>query len=285
MKIAFGRHVLSSHIFISICATIAYTQSYILSSGQLPEYSKPVMTGLMTFLFYQAHSVFDRMMQNSNNTTGHNSQFNPILSTIAITVLLILLFANFRHSQQFDYILLFICTLICASYLLPIPIIHKRLRDIWYLKIFLITFCWVAITSVWPLLSTPPELFVSNFHNFLLVAERSLLIFTLCLLFDIRDISIDNQQGTKTIALKIGVNNTKHFATILFALFLLIKTLVIYFSEISNFSILGLLVLGVIGLNIIRSTTLTKPSIFYSGYVDGIILLDGLLVLFTYCNM
>lgn len=283
MKIALDRYFLNSHIFIAICAAIAYTQSFILSAGQSPDYSKPIITGLLTFIFYQAHSVFDRMVQNSNNTTGHNSQLNPILSIFAITVLSIVFFLNFRHFNTFDYILLFTCALICASYLLPIPILHKRFRDIWYFKIFLITFCWVAITSIWPLLSTPPELHVSNFLNFLLVAERSLLIFTLCLLFDIRDVSIDSQQGTKTIALKMGVQNTKRLATILFALFLPIKALVIYFSGISNYTILGLLVFGVLGVKIIRSTTLAKPSLFYSGCVDGLILLDGLFVLFSYC--
>jgi 4-hydroxybenzoate polyprenyltransferase len=103
------------------------------------------------------------------------------------------------------------------SYFLPVlPFKNvKRLRDIGWLKISVLTAVWTMATSMLPIiylrqsiLSFPLEIFM-----------RMAFIFSLCMLFDLRDLQKDAQNNITTLALKLGLRNSYHliyFALLVF---------------------------------------------------------------------
>jgi 4-hydroxybenzoate polyprenyltransferase len=84
-----------------------------------------------------------------------------------------------------------------------------KLREIPYLKIFLITSIWSVSTILLPVIQAGNE--ILNTNVIFLFAERFLFIFSIAIQFDIRDMQADRRAGLKTIPLLIG----QHKATIL----------------------------------------------------------------------
>ena len=79
---------------------------------------------------------------------------------------------------------------------------HFILREIPYLKIFLITSIWSVSTILLPVIQAEEE--ILNTQVLLLFAERFLFIFSIAIQFDIRDMQSDRRARLKTIPLLIG---------------------------------------------------------------------------------
>ncbi len=77
-------------------------------------------------------------------------------------------------------------------YLIPLYPGGPRLRDLPYLKVVWVALAWTFMTDLFPAFSIharPPEVFL-----------RFGFILAIALLFDVRDISLDRRQGTRTLA-------------------------------------------------------------------------------------
>ena len=103
------------------------------------------------------------------------------------------------------------------SYFLPVlPFRNKkRLRDIGWLKILVLTGVWTIATSVLPIVYWQKAPAMYPFEILL----RFVLVFILCLLFDLRDMRPDLKNNIYTLPNTIGVENTYRLVFITLGLF------------------------------------------------------------------
>lgn len=168
--------------------------------------------------------------------------------------------------------------LLAAGYVLPVLFGRKRLRDLSYLKIFLIALVWVWLTVYLP----AAEHHLSfNIPMYLMCLERFFFVFAITLPFDIRDLQIDAYTKVKTLPARLGLKPTIVLAglLLLFAMFFILLNV--------RLSVYGPLVAGALGLSLLISFALIyysgriRSDYYYTGLLDGAMPLQFVLIWLT----
>lgn len=169
--------------------------------------------------------------------------------------------------QKSQILVLLIPGALSLLYVLPVFKNGKRLRDLHFLKIFIIAFVWAGLTVLLPAaVDTLPKV---NSVLITLFVERFIYIFAITLPFDIRDEEVDKITGVKTIAARLGSRYTLYLC---FALLVISTLLNVYLSYLgvgfrgtptiyfaTNAITMGLIILA------LRK----KHDWFYTGGIDG----------------
>jgi 4-hydroxybenzoate polyprenyltransferase len=240
-----------------------------------------VMVFLATYLVYNLTRLvllqFYKMPLEHSNDQWVNRY--PTLFYIAFTTALVVLVltAFLIHIRYILYLIPLL--LIVVLYALPfLKIKNFNLRQIPFLKIALIMSVWACITALFPLLQL--NLIWPWWVICLIAGERLALIGALALLFDIRDMQADNTQGLKTIPLHLGESRTLKLSNV-FAFVFFICSVVLYGQfklwYLIPMACLTLLMLVVV----INYKPLKKHNKYYDLYLDGILLMHGLLILIS----
>ena len=103
---------------------------------------------------------------------------------------------------------------------------QKNLREISYLKIFIVAGVWSGVTTLIPLLANGHEI---DTTSILFSIQRLLFVIVLILPFEIRDMELDFKD-ISTLPQKIGIQQTKKFG---FALLLFVLTLEFLITDLS----------------------------------------------------
>lgn len=101
--------------------------------------------------------------------------------------------------------------LLALLYVIPLWKTRRRwirLRDVPYLKIFMVAATWSFVTVVYPFLATDP-LWLPGPQEALTILHRFLFIFAITLPFDIRDREHDRQSGVVTFVSLVGTGRVK----------------------------------------------------------------------------
>ncbi len=154
-----------------------------------------------------------------------------------------------------------------------------KLREIPYVKIFLIAFVWSASTILLPVIQAGEKIFETQV--ILLFAERFFFIFAIAIPFDIRDMHADKNAGLKTIPLLIDQNK----ALLLSYLSLSVSLLISFFHyRMQNnwFIIEALCISLIITYLFLKLNYFRNINRYYYQILDGTLLLQGLLVLGFY---
>ena len=160
-----------------------------------------------------------------------------------------------------------------SLYTLPFFPNKENARNWAGFKIYIVAICWVAVTLILPILNSgykiQPEIAI-------LILQRLLIIFSLILIFEIKDLKNDDPH-LKTVPQQIGVKNTKTLGFVLLVIFSGLE----FFN--SNFQILELqlnfLIAIVIGVFLFFSTE--NRSRYYTDFwVESIPIVWWLLFLF-----
>jgi 4-hydroxybenzoate polyprenyltransferase len=155
-----------------------------------------------------------------------------------------------------------------------------RFRRIPFLKIFLISFVWSVSTVLLPVIQSP-----DNFdwiHIALIFAERFFFIFAVAIPFDIRDMEADRRTGLKTIPLLLNENKALTLSYLSLLLFFVVS---IFHYQLRN----DWFIIGAFGISafstflFIRQKTFRRRWWYYSGILDGTILLQAILIVVFYC--
>jgi 4-hydroxybenzoate polyprenyltransferase len=149
----------------------------------------------------------------------------------------------------------------------------RPLRSFRGLKIFLIAYVWAATTAVLPALDLGKGLF--DFHVILLFFERALFIFAVTLPFDIRDYKSDTHSGVVTIPHVLGVRKAKWLA---YACTFVFMALSILHYNHENWMIAARMITGLATLLVIRYTDETRHEYYYTGLIDGLLIIQAVLV-------
>lgn len=154
-----------------------------------------------------------------------------------------------------------------------------RLREIPYLKIFLIAFVWASSTILLPIMQS--NTVFNKVDVTAMLAERFFFVFAITIPFDIRDMETDKQAGLKTIPILFNENTSTAIANLSLFIFFLIS---FFHYQIQNsWFIIGALSISTLTTFLfLNEKKIKKLNYFHYGILDGTMLLQGLLVLAFY---
>jgi len=160
--------------------------------------------------------------------------------------------------------------ILSALYVLPLMKGGKRIRDFNYIKIFLIGFVWAYIAYL-PLLGSDIGTTKLSLH----FLEKMIFIIAITIPFDIRDMDIDGAGGLATLPKVMGVNKSYMVSYFLLGVGLLLFALCHGMGS-RILLIAGLLYL--ITLMLVMISRGKKSDWYFSGLIDGSIILRGILI-------
>jgi hypothetical protein len=168
---------------------------------------------------------------------------------------------------------------LALGYVIPLGKNGKRLRDLHFLKIFLIALVWAWLTVWLPAAEQGRPLEPGLWRMGL---ERALFIFAITLPFDIRDMQIDRHTRVKTLPAALGVRPALALA---FAALLLMLAMV-WLNVHSGFYPSA--ALPALGISALLSAVLTgfanrvTHDYYFTGLIDGMMIVQfGLVAVFT----
>ena len=155
-----------------------------------------------------------------------------------------------------------------------------RLREIPYLKIFLIAFVWASSTLLLPLIHSGLEF--STVDTMLIFIERFFFVFSITIPFDIRDIQSDKQASLKTIPLLFS--EKKSYAISYFSLSLFLVVSIFHYTILfKSYSLAIAFGLSFIATFIcLYSKKIREMNYYHYGILDGTIIFQAVLVVFFY---
>lgn len=165
------------------------------------------------------------------------------------------------------------------GYALPVLPGGRRLRDLPYLKVFLVAGCWAVVTVVLPAMEYH---ILYNIPMWLMAIERMLYIFAFAIAFDIRDMEVDRQNEVHTLPARMGVEFSKmlscSFLCTMFFIVLLNHQLDAYAWQHVLALALSILFCAIL----IYFTTTARHDYYFIGLLDGLLLYP--LFLLWLCN-
>ena len=271
----FSDFILYSNIFISLCASAAAYQTYLVSGETNWTYVAFVFCS--TFVFYNGQRIF---LSKNYNTENSSERHKWILKNKKLLIVLcaVALLASIPLIINWSLKLIFIFgafSIIASFYFLP----KINLRAIPGVKAIYISLLWVFSTVVFPIMLVKQhETITSIFSSFYLfiILQRFFFILPLCIAFNIRDISVDKKTGVKTFPVIFGETKTK---IICFILLFLFCGFVPYPGSPTGVT---LIVSAIATAVLILFASEKRREYYYSFLLDGAILLQaGLVLIFS----
>ncbi len=180
----------------------------------------------------------------------------------------------FQLPVAMQWQLLFPC-LLSLAYVLPVFGGKKRLRDLHYIKIFLIAIAWAWITVLTPAAARAWALTVPTL---LMALERALFIFSITLPFDIRDLEVDAHTGVHTLPARFGPSRTRLLAAAALAGMLLCSWLNYRLDVYQGSTLAALSGSALLSYALIHFADRVEHDYYFSGALDGMMLLQFLMV-------
>lgn len=166
-------------------------------------------------------------------------------------------------------------SLISLGYVAPLPGGRRRLRDLGYIKIFLIAIAWSWITVLLPAL----ELGMGwSLPMVVMLLERACFIFAITLPFDIRDLEVDAFNRVRTLPALLGCRRTKALALACLLAMAALAGLNHHTDAYSAGAYTGILFSGMIAFVLIWFSDKVKHDYYFSGLIDGLMILQFVLV-------
>lgn len=254
------RFFIDSKLFISLCALcIAMATCHILVIPSPISILFFIFSS--TFLAYNIHIIFNI----------YRRKIDIIWLSIAafLWVASIVFYVLDCPRKEVPYISLLLAAVMLVYYL-PSKI---NFRSIPYLKSCTIAFAW-SVATVWlPIAAVEDPLF--TYDASLLFLERFLFVWSITIPFDIKDLQEDKQLGLVTLPMLYGLKKILIFAVVILCLHVLVTFVHYGWGRIFFVRVVTawyvLVVLQGIGRH--------RPKYYYTGAIDGSMLLQPLLTL------
>jgi 4-hydroxybenzoate polyprenyltransferase len=198
---------------------------------------------------------------------------------IPALIVIVTFFFFINKNSQWVLLMLGLFTL---AYSIPLIQIKKKfysLRDIPFLKIFLIAFVWSTSTVVLPALQT--NLTLRSADLLLIFIQRFLFVFVITMPFDIRDLDKDKLSGIKTIPMLLGIKKATNLSVLCLIIFIVLC--IAQYSDKKKF-VLAAMIISAFSTYLFMKLEKVKKSRYYHDFVlDGSLLLQAILVVLFYC--
>jgi 4-hydroxybenzoate polyprenyltransferase len=230
-----------------------------------------------TLLMYSVHRIVGLDKMESFKDKGRYSVIFVYKQHIIIYAFLagiacIFFYLNFESRIQ---VLLIGAILLSIAYVLPM-FGEKRLRDLNNIKIFIIALSWAYVVVSIPL----EYMGINGFetHTFLFI-EKAAFIFGLTIPFDIRDLEYDRFSQVETLPQKMGIEKSIYLA-IGFIILALGMAVFLYLIDIYSLAIFfGIILVYIITIALIWNSKSKSSDYYYSGILDGMIILYSMVLI------
>ncbi len=265
------------HFWIAAAALAMTVQTHLLLQGIWHWSALDGFIASGTLTIYALHRLVALRMLGE----GHQGRRFEIMKTyrwhiIAYAGIAAVISAYFYWQlPTFLKLSLLVPNLIALGYVLPL-LNGRRLRDLPYLKIFLIALAWAWITVIAPAQSAG----ITIDRSVLMMAlERACFIFAITIPFDIRDLFQDQEAAVSTLPGQWGILQAKYIA--LGSLFLMmILVFLNYWLGIYDLSVFFALIFSALTSGVfIWKATPEKHDYYFTGLLDGTMIIQLLLVL------
>ena len=264
-------------IYISICAVALCIETNLLLHLPLNPIHFYLFVFGATLVQYNMHYLFKTAaIANSRRLAWSlkNKKVHKILIAFGTALIVYSLFSF----QLQHFLILLVFGAIAFLYSFPfLPFTNKkRIKDFGLMKIVTLALLWTLVTVWFPV----SELNFQGISFELIFLRRFIFIFVLCLLFDIRDIEIDRKENIATLSVKLGVKKTYLLCYILIVIFILLSIIqFIYLPD--TVQLIAMLISAAATVITIEYSKKNNSDIIYLAYVDGMMLLQALLVIFA----
>lgn len=276
---------INSNIFISLAA-VSLTVETQVQLGMKPQLHPYIFLIFFATLFdYNLHRLITIITnKEALNTDKHiwvknNLQFFYWLVAVSVIGFL----CTVAIADKKVLITLAPIALLTVFYSIPIFKTTKgifRLREIPFLKIFLISFVWSATTVLLPLIQSGINYNKENVFAILL--ERFLFVFAITVPFDIRDMEVDAKGNLKTIPVILGKKKALIIANLLLFLFAILCW-VHYKTSSLIWLNYAFLLSAASTFYFINNNKIQAKKFYHYGILDGTLFLQGALVLIAFC--
>ncbi len=268
--------LLYSHLFVACCAVCISLLTSLLYTGQfeITEAHRFIFTS--TIGLYCIHRLVG--LHKVHNHLGENrfKIIKPFHWLLVGFILISLPFSGYIYFQ-FDAILqklLILPAILSIAYVIPIWG-NMRLRDISYIKLFIIALVWSFITVIIPVWESP--ILQNTQLVYLICLERFLFILAITLPFDIRDINVDKILKVKTLPMHFGIARAKYISYVCLVLAAITILIISNYLPINPGLIIGYFIGMIITLLLIRGVHEERSDYYFSGWMDGTMIIIFLL--------
>ncbi len=179
-------------------------------------------------------------------------------------------------------IFLFLPGILALGYAVPIKVPGLktiRFRELPFVKIFLVAWVWGTFTVGLPIVQQIGIKELVNTEFFLLFFSRSVFIFAITIPFDIRDLTYDSDKQIATLPSRFGIEKSKYFSVVLLFLFSAVTFLRFQFNFCNRAELAALVLSAISTAILVLMISKTRKELFYSGLIEGTMLIQWLLVL------
>lgn len=289
-----ARYVFFGNYFYGMCAVALSIESSLQRNYPLNSYLFYVFIFSLTVLYYTKAYISEKNTGTKNPRSQwywENRKF-VFFSQVALTVLAFIYPAyvlvehlSFLISMDaLTWLILLVFPFSATLYYgINHPLFSKlKLRNIGWLKPFLIGFVWAGLVTIYPFVMADVE----NKRNFrpdlpaiFLFIKNFMFITVLCIMFDIKDYAADHNRQLKTFVVKAGLRKT--IFTILIPLCILGLCSYLLYGSARGFSVARILI-NVIPFLLLIFVTYSlhrRKSIFYY-----LVVIDGLMLVKALCG-
>ncbi len=275
------KFLIQSNLFIAFAALGLTIQTQV-QLGMKPQWHPYLfIIFFATFFDYNLYRLvlirFKKVKSSEDNlhwANQHEGIFYILLAVFLIGFLVAVFMA-----KKIVLILLMPLAVLTILYSLPIPKLKNiffRLREIPFLKLFLIATVWSMSTVLLPVFQL--EKVIDNYHVIWMFIERFLFVMAITIPFDIRDIKVDKHANIKTIPVVFGELMAMKVANFTLLLFLVV-CLIHYTQQNSVAFILSFIVSSFITFFLLNNKALKLHPFYFYGWLDGSLLIQSVLVI------
>lgn len=253
--------IVYSNLWIALCASGFTLNTYLLLGEQVNELVISLVF-FSTFSVYNLQRIVKHYYQKNNFSDRHQWIYKNklIISFFVGITAIIALFLFFKVYTLLNFLLLLPFCLISVLYAFTLLPKNLALRDLPFLKVFIIAITWAASSVFLPSLQLD---LLPDYKLLILFLSNFIYIVALTIPFDIRDLALDNEK-TKTIPQVFGIKNSLYLS---FGLLGICAILALFINKPYLIIPIG------ISFYFIKQTKQEKHELFYSGILDGTILL------------
>ena len=267
------RTVVFGNLWVSFGAVCMYWSTVVLHHLSFSPFLSASIFGATLFI-YNYHRLFRKELIYKKQASARHDWILNNASLLRIFALLGMILAVAGFVPYLNSTLFFrFSPFILLALLYVIPVWKKgkkwlRLRDIPYLKIFLVSAVWAFVTVFLPFLAHDP-FWTPTLPEWLTTFQRFIFIFAITLPFDIRDLEHDRSNQVKTIASYLGVDAVKTVSRILLALVAFSALICFQLGYYQPGNALGLLISCASTGWLISKANEEADEWYYAGLLDG----------------
>lgn len=270
-----------SSLWIGLCAVAQtfYTADLLKLPGH-PNLNYIICVFSGTVSIYSAHHLMGLRSPRiqASSLQAFISRKKNLITVIGLLAGIVAAYTFITLPQPEYLLLLIIPAVVSLAYVFPV-MGGQRVRDVGGLKIILVALIWAWIVVGVPVMTSPESSWSIFGFAF---GERLLFLLAATIPFEIRDLHADKQQEIGSLPASVGVRNSKLLALLSLNLSACINILAIVLGYFPVSLTLPYSVFFIFCLTLIAFTDQRRQEYYFSGMVDGSMILLPLLFYFSH---